>query len=182
MKRRLIIMIPVAFVLILVPVLNTFAQPPRRKGCEERGAWRESLRKELYQRLNLAPEQQRLLENHRSEHRQKLREVFNNIRVIRKELWEELQKENLNLENIKAKQKELKNLFSTVLDLRLEGILKVNEILTPEQRKIMSEFIRERRCFQPLGYGERMEVPPPYWDYMKGEDILFLPLHTISNM
>ena len=167
-NRIILLTIAVTFITISA----AYAQPPERRGWEEKRAKREAFRKELSEKLNLSPEQQKLLDANRSEHRQKMQEISKSIQGKRSELREELEKPALDMEKIKVKHSELKTLFSSMLDLRLEGILKASEILTPEQRKIMSEFLKEKRKnFPPFGERERMDVPPPPFDDMEGMDV-----------
>jgi Spy/CpxP family protein refolding chaperone len=178
-NRIILLTIAVTFITISA----AYAQPPERRGWEEKRAKREAFRKELSEKLNLSPEQQKLLDANRSEHRQKMQEIFKNIREKRSELREELEKPTLDLEKIKVKHSELKTLFSSMLDLRLEGIIKSSKILTPEQRKIMAEFLKEKRKnFPPFGDRERMDVPPPPFDDMEGMDVLPQPFGTMTRM
>jgi Spy/CpxP family protein refolding chaperone len=157
---------------ILISISSAYAQQPDKRGWEEKKARIEAFRKELSEKLNLSPEQQKLLDANRTEHRQKMQAVCKNIREKRSELREELEKPTLDLEKIKTKHSELKTLFSSMLDLRLDGIIKSSKILTPEQRKIMSEFLKEKRKnFPPFGDRERMDVPPPPFDDMEGIDV-----------
>jgi Spy/CpxP family protein refolding chaperone len=168
---------------ILISISSAYAQQPERRGWEEKKARREAFRKELSEKLNLSPEQQKLLDAKRSEHRQKMQEIFKTIREKRSELREELEKPTLDLEKIKAKHSELKTLFSSMLDLRLDGIIKSSKILTPEQRKIMSEFLKEKRKnFPPFGDTKGMDVPPPPFGTMTGMCVPPPPFGAMRGM
>ena len=156
MNKRLnnkIILLTIAVTFITIS--SAYAQQPDKRGWEEKKARIEAFRKELSEKLNLSPEQQKLLDANRTEHRQKMEELFKNIHDKRLALREELQKPTLDLEKIKSKQGEIKTLFSTVLDLRLERILKASEILTPEQRKTMIEYFKEKKKNMREHMGER---------------------------
>jgi Spy/CpxP family protein refolding chaperone len=176
-------MILLTIAVTFIGIASAYAQPPDKRGWEEKKARREAFRKELAEKLNLTPEQQKLLDANRTEHRQKMQEIFKNIREKRSELREELEKPTLDLEKIKVKHSELKTLFSSMLDLRLDGIIKSSKILTPEQRKIMMEYFKEKRKnFPPFGDRERMDVPPPPFDDMEGMDVPPPPFGTMTGM
>ena len=58
---------------------------------------------------------------------------------------QELQKDQLNMDSINQINSELKNLQAQILDRRLEGILEVRKVLTPEQFKKFTDRTEERK-------------------------------------
>ena len=111
--------------------------PPQKKAFWGKG---EKGRQALYKDLNLTDEQKRLLEENRKNRKEEARAMFENMKQKRSLMKEELQKENLDMTKISGINNELKELQAKMLDHRLNGILEVRKILTPEQfRKFLAK-------------------------------------------
>ncbi|MEW5802537.1 MAG: Spy/CpxP family protein refolding chaperone [bacterium] len=95
----------------------------------------------IYQQLNLSPEQDRQLQVRRNEHRKQAEELNKRMRAKREELKQELQKQELDREKINRLHAEFKVLLGQREDHRLEKILEVRKILTPEQLTRFLELI-----------------------------------------
>jgi Spy/CpxP family protein refolding chaperone len=93
----------------------------------------ESRMEAIQERLGLSEEQQELLEAHRTKQREAAQSLGESVQSSRESLRTELTKEDLNMENIDRLQAELKDLHARMADDRLEGMLEVRDILTPEQ-------------------------------------------------
>lgn len=85
--------------------------------------------------LNLTNEQKKLLEENRNKQRGQKKLLFEQMGEKTALIRQELQKDELNMDKIHQINTELKNLQAQILDERLEGILEVRKILTPEQFK-----------------------------------------------
>ncbi|MDR4504503.1 MAG: periplasmic heavy metal sensor [Candidatus Scalindua sp.] len=101
---------------------------------------------EIFKQLNLSPEQEKQLKAHRNKHRESAGVFRQSIRAKKEEIRIELQEEVLNMEKINKLHSELKNLYSTKADHRLEGILEVRKILTPQQFRKFSELRKDMRA------------------------------------
>ncbi len=116
--------------------------PMKREGIREKMKARML---EIFEQLHLSPEQEEQLKAHRNKHREKAGGFLQSIRAKRDEMRSELQEEELNMERVYALHAELKDLYSKKADHRLEGILEVRKILTPEQFKKFCELRKELR-------------------------------------
>lgn len=111
---------------------------------------REEMRakmQEVFKQLDLSPEQEAQLQAHRKNHRGQKDEFRENLRAKREALRNELQKEELNMEEIYKIHNELKSLHAKKADHRLEGILEVRKILTAEQFR---KFCELRKKIHPM--------------------------------
>ncbi len=88
---------------------------------------------EVFKQLDLSPEQEKQLNAHRKGHREEGKEIHESIKTKREAMKKELQKQDLDMEEINKIHSELKSMYSRKADHRLEGILEVREILTNEQ-------------------------------------------------
>lgn len=94
--------------------------------------------KRIYASLGLSEEQKKLLEENRDRHREVVKALSVQMREKIDLIRQELQKEQFNTEEILKANNELKALQAQLLDERIESILAVRKILTPEQfRKFM---------------------------------------------
>jgi Spy/CpxP family protein refolding chaperone len=117
---------------------------------------REAQVVEINQQLNLSTEQDRQLRVHRNQHEKQKEELNERIRSKKEELKQELQKQELRMKKINQLHAELKLLLGQREDRRLEGILEVRKILTPEQLKKFLELI-ERYHHGPEGKEQNRE-------------------------
>ncbi|MFC1666544.1 Spy/CpxP family protein refolding chaperone [Candidatus Omnitrophota bacterium] len=101
--------------------------------------------KEISKELNLTPEQEEQLKAHKTQNREGMKAFRHEISNKRKELREELQKQELDMEKINQLNNELKIIHSEMQDNRLEGILEVRNILSPEQYTKFRAFIGKHR-------------------------------------
>lgn len=96
---------------------------------------RDGKRQQFYKDLNLTQEQKKALEENKNKNREQMKTLFAGMKEKKALIREELQKDELNMEKINQVQNELKALQTQMIDHRLEGILEVRKILTPEQFK-----------------------------------------------
>lgn len=97
------------------------------------GDKKEAKKQELYKELSLTDEQKKLLEENKEKNRAQVKALFQQMKDKRTLLSQELQKPTLDMEKIQQINNDMKTLDSQMSDLRLEGILEVRKILTPEQ-------------------------------------------------
>lgn len=101
--------------------------------------------KEVSKELNLTPEQEEQLKNHKTQCRETMKEFRKKIADKREELGKELQKQEIDMEKINQLNSELKAVHSEMQDNRLKGILEVREVLSPEQFAKFREFTEKCR-------------------------------------
>ena len=122
-----------------------YAWPAYGQGQEKDGkrAWEkmEEKREKFIKELGLTPEQEEQIKNLRKEKKEKRGELWIKIQAQRLELKEELEKPTTDRARIDSIVTELKALMAEKLDQRVEGILSMKKILTPEQYEKFKEEI-----------------------------------------
>ena len=152
--RQVIYTLGIVGVMLLTS--NVYSQPPEEQ-FNRHEEMREKMRArmlEVFKQLDLSPEQEEQLQAHRKNHREQAGEFWESLRAKKEAIRNELQKEELNMEEIYKIHNELKGLLSNKADHRLEGILEVRKILTAEQfrkfcelRKDMHTMKKRRKDF-----------------------------------
>ncbi len=124
---------------------NVYSQPQedRFNRSDEMREKMKARMQEAFKQLDLSPEQEEQIQAHRKNHRGQGREFHENMRAKKEAIRNELQKEELNMENIYTIHNELKDLLIQKADHRLEGILAVRKILTAEQFRKFSELRKD---------------------------------------
>jgi Spy/CpxP family protein refolding chaperone len=92
---------------------------------------------EIYSQLNLTDSQKKQLEVNKQQHRAKMESARREIKADKETLKEELMKSRLDMPKIKAVHDQIKLLQNQMEDGKLNSILAVRAILTPEQFKIL---------------------------------------------
>ena len=87
----------------------------------------------LHQEIGLSAEQEAVLKKYRQEHRDQIHDLHGEIRDARNQIKEELQKTQFDPERVKALHEKIKSLKVQLEDKRLEGIMEVRGVLSPEQ-------------------------------------------------
>ena len=113
-----------------------YAQAPKKP---------DTKRQEMFADLGLSPEQRKALEDNRNRHKEQTTEVVTQLRRKMGELRQELEKNELDMQAVGRINGELKQLQGRMLDNRLERILEVRKILTPEQFKKFEDKMHERK-------------------------------------
>jgi Spy/CpxP family protein refolding chaperone len=144
--------IPLVMIVIFfcsVPVdAYQWGESKHGKMSEEKKA---KFKEELFKELNLTPEQEKAMQQHKEEQRSKMKIFRGDIKAKKKELRQELQNTDLDMKKVKEINSELKVLLSNMLDHRLEGILGVRSILTPDQFKEFSDFKNKHKRYHKGG-------------------------------
>ena len=128
---------------------NVYSQP-QGDNFNRHEEMREKMRArmlEVFKQLDLSPEQEEQLKAHRKDHRGQGKEFRENMKAKKEAIRNELQKEELNMENVYTIHNELKDLLIQKADHRLEGILEVRKILTAEQFR---KFCELRKDMHPM--------------------------------
>ncbi len=133
---------------------------------------------EMAQRLGLSADQQKQLAANKASHREQVRALMKAMREKRAQMQKELENDTFDRARIQVIHDETKALMNQMFDIHLEGILKIREILTADQRKKMTQhfstMLKHRRrhdCgsnasgpgeFPPASGPDGMPVPPPF--------------------
>jgi len=94
--------------------------------------------------LNLTPEQQEKIKNQQTANKERWTELRNKLRDKRSELKKELENPQINKDRVNVLVAEIKALMGEELDQRVDNIIFMKEILTPEQFKKLQEKKTER--------------------------------------
>lgn len=133
-KINLIAVSVITMLALVSPAI--YAQGGADSGKEKEWAQKkEARRQELYKELNLSKEQKKALEENKNKHREQMKALFNEMKEKRSLAQQELQKDALDMAKINQANNDLKKLQAQMLDYRLQHILEVRNILTPEQFK-----------------------------------------------
>ena len=88
---------------------------------------------EIYSQLNLTDDQKKQLEANKQQHRAKMQSVRQEIKADKETLKEQLMKSQLDMPKINAIHEQIKSLQNQMEDDKLNSIVAVRAILTPEQ-------------------------------------------------
>ena len=144
-QQHLIFLLGVVITLLFSSTINAH-EGKTFDGDEDdssRMRWEQNISK-MYKKLGLTPEQDKKLKDHRDGHRSQMETLHKEIKVKRKLLGEELQKTDFDMSKVQQVHDELKSLKARMEDNRLEGILEVRKILTPEQFSKFMKLKEER--------------------------------------
>ncbi len=135
LKRKIVVaaMIALGSLVLTVPLFaesndSSMEMHHKRKGD-----------KDIMKMLNLSPAQKEQVQNQRSANKQKWSELKEKTRSKRLELKQELEKPEIDKNKINAITADIKTLMGEQIDLRIDDILAMKRILTPEQFKKLQE-------------------------------------------
>ncbi len=123
---------------LLMTASGAYAVRDNGEGPERTGKM-EARMKKIERQLGLTPDQEKQLEENRKSHREETKKLFEEMKDKREALRNELEKPDFSVERVKAIHGELKEIQNKVADQRLDRILQVRQILTPEQFKRLHE-------------------------------------------
>ena len=144
-KFKIGMLLMIAALLVSVPAIaraDSYDKGQQNKNSKTGNM--ESKRQELFKDLNLTAEQKKMLEENKKARKEEMKALFSQIKEKRDAIRNELQKTELNIGKITQINNELKILDAQMLDHRLDGILSVRKILSPEQFKKFMEKMGQR--------------------------------------
>jgi len=112
---------------------------------EEAGQPNKDKRDQIIQQLNLTPQQEAQIKQLQRFNRQKAKELLLRLKEKRKELADELDKARSNTIIIRALIAQLKDIQGRLIEQRVNDVLKMKEILTPEQYQKFNETLKNMR-------------------------------------
>ena len=127
------IAIALAVSLSLAPVTNSFGQESEQKG-KMRGERFEAMVKEL----NLTPEQQLQIASLKNKEKESGVDLMQKMKDCRMRLSQELDKGSIDKAKVYSNIAEMKELIGKRIEQRVDRIIALKEILTPEQFKAFS--------------------------------------------
>ncbi|MFA5271717.1 MAG: Spy/CpxP family protein refolding chaperone [Candidatus Omnitrophota bacterium] len=121
---------------------------------------REKSREQFSKELNLTPEQQSKLTENRKAQRKNLAQLRKAVKENEAKLREALKVPGVTKSSVQPIANEIKSLQAQLIDSRIESILAVRQILTPEQVvkfDQMADKYRKNRGDRVKGRGERQK-------------------------
>ena len=110
-----------------------------KQGHSEKGDGKgEKWENKIYKDLKLTEDQKKLLEENKKVHREKAKASFEKMKTFKEEFNQALMQKDLDMNKINQIQSQVKALQAEMTDDRLNSILEIRKILTPEQ---FSQFI-----------------------------------------
>lgn len=110
--------------------------------------WKERMeerKQELFKELNLTDEQKSKLEENRKKNKEGSSALWKSMKDLRNAMRQELEKETLDMAKINQIQSQMKEAHAQMMDNRLQSILEVRGILTPEQFRKFSAKMQEHK-------------------------------------
>ncbi len=135
-----------AFLLAAMPVLA------RAQGDGSSPAWHSGQRiEQVYKQLNLTDTQKKQLEANKLQHRSKMQSLHQEVKADKEALKDELMKPGLDMAKINGLHRKIKAVMSQMEDIKLNSILEVRTILTPQQFSKFINLMHEHH----EGHGDR---------------------------
>ncbi|MCX5701592.1 MAG: periplasmic heavy metal sensor [Candidatus Omnitrophica bacterium] len=128
----------IAIALVLGLSSIALAEPAEEDPVKIWMRWREKVDTSLKE-LKLSPEQEQKIAAQRKQQQEQTQELKQKIAQMRKELAEELEQPKPDKSKVYALISEMKELMGKGLEQRVERILMLKEILTPEQMKKLEQ-------------------------------------------
>ena len=138
MKKTKLIIIGLAVFFLMVS--SAYAQ---MQGEDKPAGGR--FKENIYQELNLTPEQQKKLEENRQAQREKTSQLRTAMKEKEKQLQQTLKDPAVTRANVEPVVNEIKSLQAQLIDQRVSGIFAVKEILTPEQVIKFNQLMEKRK-------------------------------------
>lgn len=131
------------FLLSSVLLVPAFAQDNASAGKET--ADKESRYEATLSQLNLSAGQKERIKALRQNQKQQMKELRQSFKEARQKLKEHLDKSEANHESIAPLANDIKNILGKMVDQRIENVLAVKSVLTPEQFSQLQEAQKSRK-------------------------------------
>lgn len=132
---------------IIVLCVAFFSQAAAAKAFsqeyKENSKSREEIIDTIVKDLHLNAQQEQLIAAQREQEKKGSLELREKMKTLRVELSQELEKKNTDKTKVYSLIAEMKELIGKRIEKKVEGILSLKEILTPEQFKLLNSKIEE---------------------------------------
>lgn len=119
---------------------NVFAQRPRNEQNQGRRGGKDN----MMEQLNLSADQKQRMESIRNQYKDQIRQREAAVRAARQEM-KTMMDGNASTAQIRTKHEQISALQQQLMSTRMEMMLAMREVLTPEQRARMAELMKQRR-------------------------------------
>ena len=139
MKKKTQLIIGILIVSTLIAG-SAFAENPNACSSDKRGGHYKERKEAIARELNLTSEQEKFLKDTKSAHRAEMAGLSQALKAKKQELQNALAKPGVTRQQVEPIAAEIKGIQSQMVDCRIDGILKIKTILTPEQfQKLQSK-------------------------------------------
>ena len=126
----------------------------------------EGKRDAFFDELKITPEQRQKLKAHREANKEKMKAVRSELKAKHDELRNLLKEPTVDKAKLEAVRADIRNLTGKMVDQRIESMLMLKEILTPEQFTKMNEKMEKRMGGNGKKWGRNAknkdaDMPPP---------------------
>ena len=97
----------------------------------------------MLEKLNLSPQQEAQIRKLQQANRERSRDLRRNLSQKRRELKQELDKQNSDPEKIKALTSDLKVIDGQLIDEQVDRVLRMKEMLSPEQYQTFCDTFKD---------------------------------------
>jgi len=130
--------------IFLISTTNVFAQEEQGFDKKEHHKEWQAKKAKMFEELGITEEQKQALKVHRESHRGEMNALREQIKEKRKAFRQALEDPNVDEGAITATNNEIKTLTNSLADNRLDGVLEVRKILTPQQFQKFNEMKKKR--------------------------------------
>jgi len=155
MKKRIRLIIVMLAVSALITG-NAFCETGACNWGKDKESYKEK-KEAVTRQLNLTPEQDKLLKDAKAAGRAQTEATGKALKAKRQELQAALVKPGVTRQQLEPIASEIKALQSQMVDQKIDGILKIKGILTPEQYQKLQSIREERQK------GGHMKNPEKRW-------------------
>ncbi len=150
-KKAILLMVAATFLLSSTLYAEHGYSDKKGIECNSEGDKFESLREEL----GITPEQKARLSEQRKEFKAKNKKLVKELRSKRKELKAELEKQHMNRARVNRIVKDIKNLTGEKLQNRVDKIVSMKNIFTPEQFEKLKNKMEKHHAHMRSNRGKR---------------------------
>lgn len=137
--------------------------PTDKVGQESEKGAKGAVKEDMLKDLNLTPEQREQLKAHREANRQAMNALRDELKAKRAELRQEISRAETDMAKLEQIKAAMKDLSGRQVDQRIDSVLSLKKILTPEQFQKMNAKMEEGHTWRGRKPGGRSdkEAPPP---------------------
>jgi len=99
---------------------------------------------DIFDGLNLTPEQQEKIKAHKEENKAKTNSLRDQMKAKREDLKAEMKNSAMNISKVQSLTNDIKNLIGQMIDLKVDGVIFLKQTLTPEQFAKFQEVLKEK--------------------------------------
>jgi len=144
-RKQMAVLFGFVMSIFLMLSTNGFANEEHGFNKEEHQKEWQAKKAQMFEKLGITEEQKHALKAHKERHHNEMKALRGQIKEKRKAFHHALVNPDIDDNAITAANNEIKALTNSLADNRLNGVLKVRKILTPEQFQKFNEIRKKHR-------------------------------------